>query len=272
MVNATTAANNVAVGFQALSANTTGGGNTAIGKSALDACTTGGNNVAVGISALTDLSDQSSCTAIGVLAGENAVGQQNCFLGFQAGQGASSGCNGTDNVAVGKDAMLVMTSASHNTVVGREAGSNLTSGTNNLLLGKRAGTSSSPAGTMNNENNIICLGDNSIVTAHVKVDWTVGSDQRDKTDIQDITTGLSFVNQLKPKSFWFTTERGSDEKHGDKKYGFLAQDILALEGSDPVVINNKDENSLKYQGSHLIPILVNAIKELSTKVTALEAG
>ena len=191
---------------------------------------------------MTDLSDQHRCTAIGVLAGENAVGQQNTFVGFEAGQGATSGCNGTDNTAVGKDAMLVFTSGSNNTVVGREAGSNLTSGTNNLLLGKRAGTSSSPAGTMNNENNIICLGDNSIVTAHVKVDWTVGSDQRDKTDIQDITTGLSFVNQLKPKSFWFTTERGSDEKHGDKKYGFLAQDILALEGSDPVVINNKDED------------------------------
>jgi hypothetical protein len=60
-------------------------------------------------------------------------------------------------------------------------------------------------------------------------------------------------------------------KHGDKKYGFLAQDILALEGSDPVIINNQDKDSLKYIGSHLIPILVNAIKELSTKVAALEA-
>ena len=123
---------------------------------------------------------------------------------------------------------------------------------------------------MNNENNIICLGDNSIVTAHVKVDWTVGSDQRDKTDIQDITTGLDFVKQLKPKSFWFAKERGSNEKHGYKKYGFLAQDILALEGSDPVIINNKDEDSLKYQGSHLIPILVKAIQELTMEVNKLK--
>ena len=83
---------------------------------------------------------------------------------------------------------------------------------------------------------------------------------------------MDFVDQLKPKSFWFTKERGSNEKHGNKKYGFLAQDILALEGSNPVIINNEDENSLKYQGSHLIPILVNAIKELSAKVKALEAG
>ena len=120
-------------------------------------------------------------------------------------------------------------------------------------------------------NNKIVLGNNSTDGCHIKVDWTVSSDQRDKTDIQDITTGLNFVNQLKPKSFWFKKERDSDEKAGDKKYGFLAQDILALEGSDPVIINNQDENSLKYIGSHLVPILVNAIKELSTKVAALEA-
>ena len=66
--------------------------------------------------------------------------------------------------------------------------------------------------------------------------------------------------------------RNSNEKSGNKKYGFLAQDILALEGSNPVIIDNQNEDSLGYQGSHLIPILVNAIKELSAKVTALEAG
>ena len=118
----------------------------------------------------------------------------------------------------------------------------------------------------------ICLGNNNISNSYVKVGWTTGSDQRDKTDIQDITIGLDFVKQLKPKSFWFAKERGSAEKHGDKKYGFLAQDILAIEKSDPVVINNKDEDSLKYQESHLIPILVNAIKELSAKVAVLEAA
>jgi hypothetical protein len=66
--------------------------------------------------------------------------------------------------------------------------------------------------------------------------------------------------------------RDSDEKTGDKRYGFYAQDILALEGSNPVVIDSRDSDNLKYKGEQLIPILVNAIKELSTKVTALEAG
>ena len=82
---------------------------------------------------------------------------------------------------------------------------------------------------------------------------------------------LDFVNQLKPKSFWFRKERGSDVKHGPKRLGFIAQDILALEGSDPIIIDNEDADHLKYKGEHLVPVLVNAIKELSAKVTELES-
>ena len=59
---------------------------------------------------------------------------------------------------------------------------------------------------------------------------------------------------------------------------FLAQDVLAIEGNptdkdDMLVVNLNDDDTaygLKYE--RLIPVLVNAIKELSVKVTALEAG
>ena len=179
--------------------------------------------------------------------------------------------DGKYNAAAGVGAGYELTSGENNAFFGRDAGYNVTTGDNNVLIGRNAGRSFSPA-TVTTQSNRVVIGNNDITNSYIKVDWTVGSDQRDKTDIQDITTGLDFVKQLKPKSFWFTKERGSAEKIGDKKYGFLAQDILALEGSDPVIINNEDEDSLKYQGSHLIPILVNAIKELSAKVKALEAG
>ena len=58
--------------------------------------------------------------------------------------------------------------------------------------------------------------------------------------------------------------------HGNKRYGFLAQDILELEGNDPVIIDNENSESLKYQGEALVPVLVNAIQELSAQVTALQ--
>jgi hypothetical protein len=44
-----------------------------------------------------------------------------------------------------------------------------------------------------------------------------------------------------------------------------------LEGSDNVIIDNEQEDSLKYKGEHLVPVLVNAIKELSAKVNELES-
>ena len=65
--------------------------------------------------------------------------------------------------------------------------------------------------------------------------------------------------------------------HGPVRYGFKAQDILALEGDNPVIINNDNPNSLLYTDSNLTPVLVKAIQELKaendslkTRITALE--
>jgi len=59
--------------------------------------------------------------------------------------------------------------------------------------------------------------------------------------------------------------------HGTTKYGFKAQDILALEGDNPIIIDNENEDSLSITNSHLIPVLVKAIQELSAKNEALVA-
>jgi len=92
---------------------------------------------------------------------------------------------------------------------------------------------------------------------------TVTSDERDKTEIEDVPHGLDFVNQLKPVSFKFKTSRENDTPHGPKKYGFKAQDILALEGDDNVIIDNEHDDDLKLTNSHMTPVLVKAIQELS---------
>jgi len=54
------------------------------------------------------------------------------------------------------------------------------------------------------------------------------------------------------------------------RYGFKAQDILALEGDNPVIIDNEDADNLKYKGEHLVPVLVNAVKELTGMVKDLQ--
>jgi len=55
-------------------------------------------------------------------------------------------------------------------------------------------------------------------------------------------------------------------------YGFKAQDILALEGSDNVIIDDEQPDRLKYKGEHLVPVLVNAIKELKAEIDELKKG
>jgi len=126
--------------------------------------------------------------------------------------------------------------------------------------------------------------------------FVTSSDQRDKADVTNFTHGLKWVEQLNPVTYRWDrrdsyveydenrniksqgTPDGS-KKESAQQLGFLAQDFLAIEQADGfandkddmlVVNQNEDGNyGIKYQ--HLIPVLVNAVKELSEKVKVLEA-
>lgn len=150
-------------------------------------------------------------------------------------------------------------------------------GCNNVLIGIGAGTNECIGGFLGLANitgtcsNQIILGNCCNTCARIKVNWTVVSDCRDKSCFSCVPHGLDFVRALEPKEYRFKTSgRLSDDVEDKKRYGFLAQEVLALEGDSPVVVSNEDSNSLTMTESHLIPILVNAIKELASRVEALE--
>ena len=82
--------------------------------------------------------------------------------------------------------------------------------------------------------------------------------------------GLDFVSKLNPVSFRFKESRDSDEANGPTRYGFLAQEVLELEGESPVVVDNEDLDNLKITDAYMIPVLVQAIKELKAEVDALK--
>jgi len=116
------------------------------------------------------------------------------------------------------------------------------------------------------------MGSTSVTNAYIQVGWTAVSDARDKIVAGPVPHGLDFVQQLQPKEFHFKETRDSETPHGPSRYGFLAQDILALEGDHPVIINDEDSNKLRYTSDHLLPVLVNAIQEIASNLEAVTAS
>ena len=148
----------------------------------------------------------------------NTTGEINTCIGYSAGGFTGTGMTGVENTFVGGYASGNVTSGDYNTSVGRSAGQDLnsgdkntslgysagqqiTSGGNNLFLGVDAGRTGSPGGAQTTGSNEIFLGDENITAANIQVDWTVASDQRDKTDFSSLDIGLDFVNALKPYTF-----------------------------------------------------------------------
>jgi hypothetical protein len=195
------------------------------------------------------------------------TGGANSAIGYGAGDHITTGVR---NVCIGGETNTAVTTGDDNFAFGYGALPNLTTGNGNVSLGD-----TSAIGTrlfdVTTESDRLMVGHHNIDYAYVKVDWTITSDERDKVDFGTVPHGLDFVNNLTPKSYWMRKDRGSDEKSGAKHYGFVAQDVMALEGDNPVIIDNETPEHLKYKGEHLVPVLVNAIKELSAKVAALEA-
>lgn len=246
---------NVAFGPIALTNNTTGSDNVAVGNTALQNNTTGRYNVAVGTRALN----------------ANTTSFQNTAIGFNALYTQSTGGK---NTAIGSQALLA-TTGDLNIGIGTNAGINTTTARSSISIGGDSwdgfNAVHNPAYNITTEDNYISMGFSSTTNAYVNVAWTIVSDERDKTNFSDVPHGLEFVSKLKPISYQLKQSRNSDKAVGDIKYGFKAQDILALENENPVIIDNKDENKLRYNESNLIPVLVKAIQDLEKEVAALKA-
>ena len=272
------------MGSGTLGANTTADENTAFGSNCLAALTTGTQNTVVGHDVM-EGSNSSRNTGVGwEVLKALSTGDDNTAVGNNAMRATTTG---SDNTAVGESAMSAHTTGERNVCVGHTAGGNITTGSDNVALGRGAlpalttGNGNVSLGDTNaigtrlfnvtTESDRLLVGHHNVTNAYVKVDWTITSDERDKVDFGTVPHGLDFVKQLMPKSYWMRKQRGSDEKSGPQHYGFVAQDIKALEGDNPVIIDDEESDHLKYKGEHLVPVLVNAIKELSAKNEALEA-
>ena len=283
---------NIAIGVNAMQeANAAVSYSCCIGDQAGRYQTGGGYNVYIGASIAVGTYDVSNNTWY------KTTGSGNVAIGGGQFSGAGGAdCSGNFNTALGYNAGYKHSTAYESTCVGSYAGYDVTSGQNNLLLGNDAGRSNSPSGQVTTSGHRVCLGNDDIVALYCADTSISSSDSRDKTDVTNFTHGLSWVNKLNPityrwdKRTWYNeyNEDGSlktagtpdgSKKRERQHIGFLAQDVLAVEQADGfaskkddmLVVNlNEDDTAYGLKYERLVPVLVNAIKELSAKVETLE--
>jgi hypothetical protein len=103
------------------------------------------------------------------------------------------------------------------------------------------------------------------------------SDRNFKTNISSLSLGLSFVNKLKPSQFNYKI----DEPNTPVMYGLIAQELEESLTSEGVSKNSTqliqhhptDDTESDYDVDYtkLTPVLINAVKELSTEIDKLKA-
>jgi hypothetical protein len=268
----TTGRYNTGDGYQALTLNTTGCYNTAVGGKALSSSTTGTSNASVGAHSLHSSTTANINTAMGVCAMYcNTTGSNNTAFGYDA---MFHNLNGLGNTGLGPQAMYNNTSGNYNTGIGYCALGYNTTGCNVIAIGCKSGGPNSPGGCLLTTSNTIVMGNNSHTAADIRIAWTVTSDIRDKAiDPAGVPYGLNFVNQIEPIAYSFCDRTTNEVTDDRKRFGFSAQNLLALETEteSPVIIGDTNPDELRLTDQHLLPVLVNAIKELSAKNDALEA-
>ena len=246
------ASSNTANGYLALFSNTTGYYNTANGVQALYSNTTGYYNTANGYHALYSNTTGSYNTANGYRAlYSNTTGFQNTANGYQAGRFIADGS--TANATSGTS-----------TYLGADTKANADGGANETVIGYNA---------IGGGSNTVTFGNSSVTTLRAQVTTiTALSDARDKANIVPLNAGLDFINRLQPVRYDWNMRDGG--KVGVEDTGFIAQDLKRAQEETnihiPGLVFELNPDRLEAGYGKLLPVMVQAIKDLSAKVEQLE--
>lgn len=267
-----------------------------VGGSVFQASTVGDNSIALGTSAGTNSTIGANCTLLGSnTASNSATLGSGCFVaGNLAGDSATLDANaivigtnaaaevnvvapmlGRSAIAIGEMAFADTTTNDSSIAIGRNAG-NAETHTNVVIIGADATALNAT------QNNQIILGNSTqtqLRTAGSVIQGGViaPSDERLKTQVEAFTTGLDLVNKLRPVTFdW--DETALTQAHlphlksdiGKRQYGCIAQELEKVLPNHVEVVSSGFGDFKFVRYDRLIPILLSAIKGLSTKVESLE--
>ena len=293
----TTGRANMLFGFNAGSNITTGGFNVLIGQQAGQFVNTNEGNCALG--ALTFYGFGNAAADYNVAIGYRAIqgnaanestntANNNVAIGRDAGFSLSTGAY---NTMIGTFAGDLISTGGGNTLVGSGSGESITTGNNNTLIGKYAGASSLAATVALSDGlgNIQLWATSSRVSLSgslsvgaIATSTTVGridasndvvsfstSDIRFKENIKPIENALYKVNQISGNTFDWKSDPELTILHGfkGKDIGVIAQEIEAIL---PEIVTTKDSGYKGVKYEKIVPLLIEAIKELTNKVNNLE--
>lgn len=277
MNNNTTGANNISIGYLTMYDNTTGGFNVAIGSNALRSSISSTNNIAIGYSSMLMNTIGSGNVALGTeTLSSNTTGLNNTALGYYAmdtnttgqfntGVGNSASylnTTGNRNVALGCDALYQNSTGNLNVAIGSNAGFNVT-GSNNIIIGANTSLPN------NSGSNQIRIGDTNITYAGTQVAWSITSDYRWKSNIQNSKLGLDFIMQLRPVSYF-----RKDDENKKLEFGLIAQELeqvlnnFEVENNGIITKNNNEMLSVRY--NDLIAPLIKSIQEQQETILQLK--
>jgi len=285
LVSNTKGSLNNAFGVSALTYNTTASRNIAIGTSALfyQSFANGGivwnsDNVAIGYQALlynnpTATTNGINNTAIGNYAlTNNNIGLWNTATGFESqqfntdgyanasygGNSLKNNTNGWQNTAIGTGALMGNTVGNYNTALGYNADVLSNNLSNSTAIGYETKVDAS---------NKVRIGNSLVTVIEGQVGFTSASDKRFKKNIEPVSKGLDFILKLKPVEYKMI------EGDGKTNFGFIAQDIETLLGTDNSIltIGQDKERKLGLRYSDFISPMVKAMQEQQQMIDSLKA-
>jgi hypothetical protein len=256
------------VGYRSGYKNTTGELNTFLGTNS------GGNNVS-----------GERNTFVGYMAGNrNVTGAFNTFLGY--GTGIIS--VGNANTYVGCNAGRALTAGDNNVFIGANSGFYTESGSGNVFIGRNAGYYETSSNKLHIANSSVPLIYGDFTARHVGIGttspgsfslaingsalamggvWT-SSDRRFKQNEKIIDNPLGKIKKLQGVTYEFKKndafERSFDEGN---QVGFIAQDLQQIL---PELVKQDGDGYLAVNYQGVIPVLVEAVKELSAQVEVLK--
>ena len=241
---------NLFLGYQAGYSNTTGSSNSIVGSSnTFYYNTTGSNNTAFGDSALYN----------------NTTASYNTAVGYQA---ASSTTTGGANVHIGQQAGNVVTTGSSNVYVGYQAQASSGAVTNETVIGASCTGKGSSTG-------FFYAGGGGVYQSNNSATWSITSDQRLKKNIVDNNDGLDKITQIKVRNFEYRTADEVTDLPKESainiqgvQLGAIAQELIEVL---PDCVKTESTGVMSVDASNITWHLINAVKELNAKVTALEA-